>query len=97
MPPMAITDPVKGPESMTFTALPLSAQQMLGRPKTRDMTGAAPEASIRCILPPSAECASISGAGTGRYPPEPKFHPYNFYSCVRLGDKDQLELVRWLG
>lgn len=24
---------------MTFSSLPMSAQQMLGRPKTRDMTG----------------------------------------------------------
>jgi hypothetical protein len=32
--------------------------------------------------------------GTGRYPPQPKFQPFAFYSCVRLGDPEQLKLVR---
>mmetsp|Transcript_12728 Transcript_12728/g.21593 ORF Transcript_12728/g.21593 Transcript_12728/m.21593 type:complete len:534 (+) Transcript_12728:133-1734(+) len=31
--------------------------------------------------------------GTGRYPPQPKFQPFAFYSCVRLGDPEQLKLV----
>ena len=34
-------------------------------------------------------------AGTGRYAPQPKFQPFNFYSCVRVGDPEQLKLVRW--
>jgi hypothetical protein len=33
-------------------------------------------------------------AGTGRYAPQPKFQPFNFYSCVRVGDPEQLKLVR---
>ena len=32
-------------------------------------------------------------AGTGRYPPVPKFPPFAFYSCVRLGDPEQLAKV----
>jgi hypothetical protein len=32
--------------------------------------------------------------GTGRYPPQPKYPPFAFYSCVRLGDAEQLQLVR---
>lgn len=31
--------------------------------------------------------------GTGRYPPQPKYPPFAFYSCVRLGDPEQLQLV----
>eukprot|EP00239_Pterosperma_sp_CCMP1384_P002941 CAMPEP_0197849424 /NCGR_PEP_ID=MMETSP1438-20131217/12016_1 /TAXON_ID=1461541 /ORGANISM="Pterosperma sp., Strain CCMP1384" /LENGTH=532 /DNA_ID=CAMNT_0043462101 /DNA_START=62 /DNA_END=1657 /DNA_ORIENTATION=- len=31
--------------------------------------------------------------GTGRYPPQPKYPPFAFYSCVRLGDPDQLKLI----
>eukprot|EP00959_Pyramimonas_sp_CCMP1952_P073181 1529682-Pyramimonas_sp.AAC.1 len=31
--------------------------------------------------------------GTGRYPPQPKYPPFAFYSCVRLGDPEQLKLV----
>ena len=30
---------------------------------------------------------------TGRYPPQPKFQPFAFYSAVRLGDPEQLELI----
>ena len=33
-------------------------------------------------------------SGTGRYPPQPRFQPFSFYSCVRLGDPEQLKLVR---
>ncbi|KAK3279382.1 hypothetical protein CYMTET_12732, partial [Cymbomonas tetramitiformis] len=32
-------------------------------------------------------------SGTGRYPPQPKFPPFAFYSCVRLGDPDQLKMI----
>merc|ERR1719515_35247 len=32
-------------------------------------------------------------SGTGRYPPVPKFPPFAFYSCVRLGDPEQLAKV----
>ena len=35
-------------------------------------------------------------AGTGRFPPQPRFEPFSFYSCVRLGDAEQLKLVRFL-
>ena len=28
--------------------------------------------------------------GTGRYPPQPKFEPFAFYSCFRLSDPEQL-------
>lgn len=31
--------------------------------------------------------------GTGRYPPQPKFPPFAFYSCVRLGDPEQLTMI----
>lgn len=31
--------------------------------------------------------------GTGRYPPETWFHPFSFYSCVRLGDPEQLHFI----
>ena len=31
--------------------------------------------------------------GTGRYPPVPKYPPFAFYSCVRLGDPEQLAKV----
>jgi len=31
--------------------------------------------------------------GTGRYPPQPKYPPFAFYSCVRLGDPEQLQLI----
>lgn len=30
---------------------------------------------------------------TGRYPPQPQFPPFAFYSCVRLGDPEQLAKV----
>ena len=30
---------------------------------------------------------------TGRYPPQPKYPPFAFYSCVRLGDPEQLALI----
>jgi len=30
---------------------------------------------------------------TGRYPPQPKFQPFAFYSAVRLGDAEQLALI----
>ena len=32
-------------------------------------------------------------SATGRYPPHPKFPPFAFYSCVRLGDPDQLKVI----
>ena len=41
-----------------------------------------------------ARRAELSGAGTGRFPPQPRFQPYAFYSCVRLGDSEQLKLAR---
>lgn len=31
--------------------------------------------------------------GTGRYPPQPQYPPFAFYSCVRLGDPEQLAKV----
>lgn len=31
--------------------------------------------------------------GTGRYPPQPKYPPFAFYSCVRLGDPEQLAKI----
>lgn len=31
--------------------------------------------------------------GTGRYPPTPKYPPFAFYSCIRLGDPEQLEKI----
>jgi len=31
--------------------------------------------------------------GTGRYPPQPKFPPFSFYSCFRLGDPEQLKTI----
>lgn len=30
---------------------------------------------------------------TGRYPPQPKYPPFNFYSCVRLGDPEMLAKI----
>ena len=30
---------------------------------------------------------------SGRYPPQPKFQPFAFYSAVRLGDLEQLKLI----
>ena len=30
---------------------------------------------------------------TGRYPPQPKFQPFAFYSAVRLGDPEQLRMI----
>jgi len=30
---------------------------------------------------------------TGRYPPQPKFQPFAFYSAVRLGDPEQLKMI----
>lgn len=30
---------------------------------------------------------------TGRYPPQPQYPPFAFYSCVRLGDPEQLAKV----
>ena len=30
---------------------------------------------------------------TGRHPPQPKFEPFAFYTCFRLGDPEQLELI----
>ena len=32
--------------------------------------------------------------GTGRYPPTPKYPPFAFYSCVRLGDPEQVRAMR---
>eukprot|EP00216_Chloropicon_sp_CCMP2111_P006015 CAMPEP_0198235850 /NCGR_PEP_ID=MMETSP1446-20131203/1725_1 /TAXON_ID=1461542 ORGANISM="Unidentified sp, Strain CCMP2111" /NCGR_SAMPLE_ID=MMETSP1446 /ASSEMBLY_ACC=CAM_ASM_001112 /LENGTH=537 /DNA_ID=CAMNT_0043917239 /DNA_START=83 /DNA_END=1696 /DNA_ORIENTATION=+ len=32
-------------------------------------------------------------SGTGRYPPTPKHAPFAFYSCIRLGDPEQLAKV----
>jgi len=31
--------------------------------------------------------------GTGRYPPTPKYPPFAFYSCIRLGDPEQLATI----
>ena len=31
--------------------------------------------------------------GTGRYPPQPKFEPFAFYSCFRLGDPEQAAII----
>jgi len=31
--------------------------------------------------------------GTGRYPPTPKYPPFAFYSCIRLGDPEQLAKI----
>lgn len=31
--------------------------------------------------------------GTGRYPPQPRFAPFAFYSAVRLGDPEMLERI----
>merc|ERR1711920_196370 len=31
--------------------------------------------------------------GTGRYPPQPMYTPFAFYSCIRLGDPEQLAKV----
>ncbi|XRB03005.1 S-malonyltransferase [Pycnococcus provasolii] len=30
---------------------------------------------------------------TGRYPPQPKYPPFNFFSCVRLGDPEMLAKI----
>lgn len=30
---------------------------------------------------------------TGRYPPEPRYKPIAFYSCVRMGDPEQLAKI----
>jgi [acyl-carrier-protein] S-malonyltransferase len=32
-------------------------------------------------------------AGTGRYPPQPRYPPFAFYSAVRLGDPEMLAKV----
>jgi len=32
-------------------------------------------------------------SGTGRYPPTPKYPPFAFYSCIRLGDPEQLAKI----
>ena len=32
-------------------------------------------------------------SGTGRYPPSPKYPPFAFYSCIRLGDPEQLAKI----
>eukprot|EP01025_Chloroclados_australasicus_P047430 TRINITY_DN5308_c1_g1_i2.p2 TRINITY_DN5308_c1_g1~~TRINITY_DN5308_c1_g1_i2.p2 ORF type:complete len:531 (+),score=73.37 TRINITY_DN5308_c1_g1_i2:121-1713(+) len=31
--------------------------------------------------------------GSGRYAPHPKYQPFAFYSCVRLGDPEMLQLI----
>jgi len=31
--------------------------------------------------------------GTGRYPPTPQYPPFAFYSCIRLGDPEQLAKI----
>ena len=31
--------------------------------------------------------------GTGRYAPQPKYKPISFYSAVRLGDPEHLDLI----
>jgi hypothetical protein len=31
--------------------------------------------------------------GTGRYPPQPKFEPFAFYSCFRLGNREQAKII----
>ena len=36
---------------------------------------------------------SFRVVGTGRYPPQPKFEPFAFYSCFRLSDPEQLEII----
>ena len=41
--------------------------------------------------PPPA--VSSSSPGTGRYPPQPKYEPFAFYSCFRLGDPEQLVMI----
>lgn len=32
-------------------------------------------------------------SGMGRYPPQPKYPPFAFYSCARLGDPEQLAKI----
>jgi hypothetical protein len=64
----------------------------------RDMTGAQPPpCGVIPLLSVDATTARtcLSCAGTGRFPPQPRFQPYAFYSCVRLGDSEQLKLVRY--
>ena len=142
---MAVTDGAgaTAPEessALCFSKLPIHVQELLGRPKQRDMTGAPLRLSARVTvqlytLSISARTASAcegerrngtdgsekrrtmqtsaapglpkrssacvhcnifylsNRTGTGRYPPEPRFHPYSFYSCIRLGDREQLELA----
>lgn len=31
--------------------------------------------------------------GTGRFPPQPKYKPISFYSAVRLGNPEQLQII----
>lgn len=31
--------------------------------------------------------------GSGRYPPQPRYHPFSFYSAVRLGDPEMLAKI----
>lgn len=35
--------------------------------------------------------------GAGRYPPQPRFHPFAFYSAVRLGDPEVLTRIMQVG
>jgi len=32
-------------------------------------------------------------SGCGRYPPTPKYPPFSFYTCVRMGDPEQLAKI----
>lgn len=67
----------------------------------RDMTGACRNkaqprdgAGWRSRRPRGKAEARSRRTGTGRFPPQPRFQPYAFYSCVRLGDSEQLKLAR---
>ena len=41
----------------------------------------------------STSHAGNAPKGTGRYPPQPKFEPFAFYSCFRLGDPEQAAII----
>lgn len=53
-----------------------------------------PEAGVRACASRNLAIMGRDMTGTGRYPPQPKYPPFAFYSCVRLGDPEQLQLVR---
>jgi len=50
------------------------------------------ENMIEIVLTDRA-CRCVRVLATGRYPPQPKFQPFAFYSAVRLGDPEQLALI----